>query len=85
LWKGVVLAESDETIVVEGNHASARGAPPRIPPRLDATVCGWKGTASYYDIVVGAEVNHDGAWYCPQRKTAKEISGTSPWRGVVEP
>ena len=48
------------------------------------TVCGWKGTASYYDVVVGAEVNADAAWYYPTPKdAARNIAGyVAFWRGV---
>jgi uncharacterized protein (DUF427 family) len=89
-WKGAVLAESDATIVVEGNHYFPPEAIRRDFFRESSTqtVCGWKGTASYYDIVVGEAVNHDGAWYCPTTKdAAKKIAGyIAFWRGVtVEP
>jgi uncharacterized protein (DUF427 family) len=89
-WKGAVLAESADTIVVEGNHY--------FPPQAlnneffressTHTVCGWKGTASYYDVVVGDAVNHDAAWYYPTTKgAAKNIAGyVAFWHGVtVEP
>jgi uncharacterized protein (DUF427 family) len=86
LWKGVVLAESDKTVVVENNHyfpveslhkENFRGSDHH-------TVCGWKGTASYYDVLVGDEVNANAAWYYPEPKdAAKEIKDhVAFWRGV---
>ena len=85
-WKGAVLAESDRTIVVEGNHYFPPDAVRRdhFRPSETHTVCGWKGTASYYDVVVGGEVNKDAAWYYPTPKdAAKEITDyVAFWRGV---
>jgi uncharacterized protein (DUF427 family) len=86
IWKGAVLAESDETVVVEGNHYFPAGSVRREHFRESEThtVCPWKGTASYYDVVVGDEVNADAAWYYPEAKdAAKEIEGrVAFWRGV---
>ncbi len=89
-WNGAVLAESDATIVVEGNEYFPPEAIHREHFRDSAThtVCGWKGTASYYDIVVGDAVNRDAAWYYPTTKDeAKNIEGfVAFWHGVkVEP
>jgi len=89
-WNGTLLAESDATIVVEGNHYFPPGTIRREHFRDSATrtVCGWKGTASYYDIVAGDAVNHDAAWYYPTTKDeAKNIEGyVAFWHGVkVEP
>ena len=85
-WKGEVLAESDETVVVEGNHYFPAGSVRREHFRESAThtVCPWKGTASYYDVVVGGEVNKDAAWFYPEPKdAAKEIKDrVAFWRGV---
>ncbi len=85
-WKGAVLAESDETVVVEGNHYFPAGSVNREHFRESAThtTCPWKGVASYYDVVVGGEVNADAAWYYPEPKdAAKEIEGrVAFWRGV---
>ena len=86
LWNGTVLAESDDTVVVEGNHYF----PPESVRRENLresethTVCPWKGTASYYDVVVGGDVNRDAAWYYPQPKdAAKQIKDrVAFWRGV---
>lgn len=85
-WKGAVLAESDDTVVVEGNHYFPAESVRREHFRESEThtVCGWKGTASYYDVSVGGEVNADAAWYYPEPKdAAKEIEGrVAFWRGV---
>jgi uncharacterized protein (DUF427 family) len=85
-WKGAVLAESDDTVVVEGNHYFPPDSVKREHFRESEThtVCPWKGTASYYDVVVGGEVNRDAAWYYPQPKdAAKEIKDrVAFWRGV---
>jgi uncharacterized protein (DUF427 family) len=87
LWNGAILAQSDATIVVEGNHYFPPETIRREHFRDSAThtVCGWKGTASYYDIVVGESVNRDAAWYYPTTKeAAKEIAGyIAFWRGVT--
>jgi uncharacterized protein (DUF427 family) len=86
-WKDAVIAESDDTVVVEGNHYfpidSVDAA--LLRPSETHTVCGWKGTASYYDVVVGDAVNKDAAWYYPEPKdAAKEITGrVAFWKGVV--
>jgi uncharacterized protein (DUF427 family) len=86
-WKDAVIAESDDTVVVEGNHyfplESVDAA--LLRPSSTHTVCGWKGTASYYDIVVGDTVNKDAAWYYPEPKdAAKEITGrVAFWKGVA--
>lgn len=85
-WNGAVLADSDETVVVEGNHYF----PPESLQReyfadsATHTVCGWKGTASYYNVTVGGEVNTDAAWYYPEPlPAAKQIAGyVAFWRGV---
>jgi uncharacterized protein (DUF427 family) len=85
-WKGEVLAESDETVVVEGNHYFPVDSINREHFRESEThtVCGWKGTASYYDVVVGNEVNKDAAWFYPEPKdAAEEIKDrVAFWRGV---
>jgi uncharacterized protein (DUF427 family) len=85
-WKDAVLAESDETVVVEGNHYFPADSIKRENFRESGThtVCPWKGTASYYDVVVGSDVNEDAAWYYPEPKdAAKEIKDrVAFWRGV---
>jgi len=86
IWSGVVLAESDRTIVVEGNHYFP---PDSIKPEYfkdsrTHTTCRWKGVASYYDIAVDGQVNQDAAWYYPSTKdAANHIKGyIAFWRGV---
>ena len=85
-WNGAVLAESDQTVVVEGNHYFPPDAVRREYLRDSAThtVCGWKGTASYYNLEVGGQVNRDAAWYYPEPKeAAKSIKDyVAFWRGV---
>ncbi len=86
IWNDTVLAESDNTIVVEGNHYF----PPQtinrehFRPSDTHTTCSWKGLASYYDVVVGGVVNRDAAWYYPDPKpAAQQIAGRIAfWRGV---
>jgi uncharacterized protein (DUF427 family) len=86
IWNGQVLATSDDTVVVEGNHYFPAAALDRAFFRESETtsVCPWKGTASYYDVVVGDDVNRDAAWYYPEPKpAAAEIDGrVAFWRGV---
>jgi uncharacterized protein (DUF427 family) len=86
IWKGAVLAESDETIVVEGNHYFP---PDSINQEYfrgsdKHTTCHWKGEACYYDIVVEGEVNKDAVWYYPSpTDAAKHITGyVAFWKGV---
>ena len=86
VWRGEVIAESEDTVVVEGNHYFPRESvvDALVRPSGTHTVCGWKGTASYLDVVVSGEVNHDAAWYYPDTKpAASEITGrVAFWRGV---
>jgi uncharacterized protein (DUF427 family) len=86
IWNGAVLAESDNTIVVEGNHYFP---PDSIHKQYfkesdTHTSCPWKGTASYYHIEVDGQINKDAAWYYPTTKEkAKHIEGyIAFWRGV---
>jgi uncharacterized protein (DUF427 family) len=85
-WKGAVLAESEETVVVEGNHYFPAESVRREHFRESGThtVCPWKGEASYYDVVVGGETNADAAWYYPEPSdAAKQIKDrVAFWRGV---
>jgi uncharacterized protein (DUF427 family) len=86
-YGSTLIAESDDTVVVEGNHYF----PPEavddqlLRPSDTHTVCPWKGTASYYDVVVDGERLADAAWYYPEPKeAAAEIQGRIAfWRGVV--
>jgi uncharacterized protein (DUF427 family) len=99
IWNGVVIAESDQTMIVEGNHyfppdAVKKGIhyfPPDavmkeyLKPSNTHTTCGWKGQASYYDVVVDGRTNKDAAWYYPDPlPAAKNIAGhVAFWRGVT--
>jgi len=85
-WKDVVIAESDETIVIEGNHYF----PPDsvnteyLQASGTTTVCPWKGTASYHSVTVDGRTKADAAWYYPEPKeAAAEIKDyIAFWRGV---
>ena len=86
IWNGEILAESNDTIVLEGNHYF----PPESLKRSyfinsDTTsTCPWKGTASYYSLAVNGKTNADAAWYYTDPKpAAAEITGrVAFWRGV---
>lgn len=86
LWKGAVIAESDCCETVENNKYFPPDAihAEYFRESNTHTVCGWKGTASYYDVVVGDEINKDAAWYYPDTKPkAANIEGyIAFWRGV---
>ena len=86
IWNGTILAESNETIEIEGNEYFPPDSVKQdfFKPSRTHTVCGWKGTASYYDIVVGDETNTDAAWFYPEAKDeAKEIENyVAFWKGV---
>jgi uncharacterized protein (DUF427 family) len=85
VWRGTVLAESDQTVKVEGNHYFPPQSLRRefLVPSTTASVCPWKGTASYYDVTVDGQVNKDAAWYYPQPGTAAQIAGhVAFWHGV---
>jgi uncharacterized protein (DUF427 family) len=86
VWNGKVIAESDQTRVIEGNHY--------FPPESVRqeylketdyhTTCPWKGKASYYNVVVDGKVNRNAAWYYPEpKKAASEVTGyIAFWNGV---
>lgn len=86
MWNGQVLAESDRTVMVEGNHYF----PPETVNRKffvqsdSHTICPWKGMASYYNVQVDGKVNFDAAWYYPQPSEAAKIirDYVAFWRGV---
>lgn len=85
-WNGAVLAESDQTEIVEGNHYF----PPESINREHfrdsetTTVCGWKGTANYYTVEVAGEQNPDAAWYyaSPKPEAANIAGYVAFWKGV---
>jgi len=86
IWNNTVIAESDSTIVVEGNHYF----PPEsinkefFDESSTNTRCSWKGTASYYSIKIDGELNKDCAWYYPEpSEAATKIKGyIAFWKGV---
>ena len=86
IWNGQVLAESDQTVQLEGNHYfpthSLKKAYFKDSDR--STVCPWKGIASYYDVVVDGEVNPAAAWYYhePSRLASSIIDHVAFWNGV---
>jgi uncharacterized protein (DUF427 family) len=90
VWNGAVVAESDDTVIVEGNHyfpvsSVDAGALADSPRR---SVCPWKGTAAYYDVVVEGRTNPGAAWYYPEPTdgAAGIRDRVAFWRGVaVEP
>ena len=86
-WNGTVIAESPDTIVVEGNHyfPSASVHTANIREAAHHTVCPWKGTASYYDVVVGDAVNDNAAWYypAPSDDAAQIRDYVAFWKGVT--
>lgn len=85
-WEGALLAESDQTIVVEGNHYFPPDSIKReyLAKSDKHTTCHWKGIASYYHIQVGDKQNADAAWYYPEPKSAaKSIKDhVAFWGGV---
>ncbi|MDJ0918505.1 MAG: DUF427 domain-containing protein [Woeseiaceae bacterium] len=85
-WNGSVIAESKDTIVIEGNHYFPADSIDRayFEDSPKTTVCGWKGTANYYDVVVDGETNAAAAWYYPTPKdAAAEIRNyVAFWQGV---
>jgi uncharacterized protein (DUF427 family) len=86
-WNGTVLAESDATVVVEGNHYFPRDSltDGLFSPSEQTSFCPWKGTASYLDVTVDGDVNPAAAWYYPEPKAAAaEIRDhVAFWRGVT--
>jgi uncharacterized protein (DUF427 family) len=86
IWNGAVIAESQDTVVVEGNHYFPLPSVKRefLRPSSTTTQCSWKGTANYYDLVVGDSVNRDAVWYyATPSAAARQIEGRCAfWRGV---
>ena len=89
IWKGRVIAEADADSIerVEGNVYFPPDAVKRefLEPSDTHTVCGWKGTASYYHVAVDGEINRDAAWYYPDPSdAARNIAGyVAFWKGVA--
>lgn len=86
IWNDTVLAESNDTVIVEGNHYFPADAikAELFRPSDTTTVCGWKGTANYHSVVVGGKENTDAAWYYADPKAAAaNIKGRIAfWKGV---
>ncbi len=86
IWNDVTIAESNDTVVVDGNHYFPLAAidPALLKPSATTTVCGWKGTANYYTIAAGGAENKDAGWYYAEPKAAAaEIKGrVAFWKGV---
>ncbi len=86
IWQGVVIAQSDQTKIVDGNHYFPSDAivGEHFEKSDHETVCGWKGTASYYDVVVGEQRNTQAAWYyADPKEAASEIRDhVAFWKGV---
>ncbi|HEV2217316.1 MAG TPA: DUF427 domain-containing protein [Candidatus Dormibacteraeota bacterium] len=89
-WNGAVIAESDDTVVVEGNQyfPVESVVASSVRPSETHTTCHWKGVASYYDVVVDGKVNSDAAWFYPEpsQAAANIKDRVAFWHGVkVEP
>lgn len=86
IWNDKIIAESDDTIIVEGNHYFPRDAVNAefIVDSAKNTVCPWKGVASYYSIVVDGSENRDAAWYYPNPSDAADSikDYIAFWHGV---
>lgn len=86
IWNGKIIAESDETIVVEGNHYFPPDAvqPEYLKKNDHHTTCFWKGQASYFDLIVDTRINQNAAWTYPDpSEAASNIKGyIAFWRGV---
>jgi uncharacterized protein (DUF427 family) len=85
-WNDEVIAQSDDTVVVEGNHYFPPDSVNKdyFQPSGTHTICPWKGEASYYNVVVNGETNKDAAWYYsePKDAAAKIKDRIAFWRGV---
>ncbi|WP_269515608.1 DUF427 domain-containing protein [Brevundimonas subvibrioides] len=85
-WNGQIIAQSDDTVVVENNHYFPRDAvrAEYLTPSTTTSVCPWKGTASYHSLVVDGKENRDAAWFYPTpRSAAAEIEDRIAfWKGV---
>ena len=86
IWNNQVIAESDDTVVIDGNHYFPRESlkDEFLVESSHTTVCGWKGTANYYSLSVDGQANENAVWYYSTPKdAAKEIAGrVAFWNGV---
>lgn len=86
-WNGALIADSDETVIIEGNHYF----PPKsvkteyLQPSSTTSRCPWKGVANYYSLVVDGKTNEDAAWYYAEpSEAAAAIKGyVAFWKGVM--
>lgn len=87
VWNDQIIAESDDTVIVEGNHYFPRASlkDEYLKPSAAKTTCVWKGTAEYYTLTVNGKENPDAAWYYANpSKAAKNIKDrVAFWKGVV--
>ncbi len=86
IWEGAVLAESQDTFIIEGNHYFPPESLNRnfFRPSNHTSVCSWKGAARYYDVVVNGKTNRDAAWYYPEPEPAASVikGRVAFWKGV---
>ena len=86
-WNGAIVAESDDTVVVEGNHYFPEDALQKqfFKPSGHTSMCPWKGTANYYSLEVDGQLNENAAWYYAEPKeAATNIRGRIAfWKGVA--
>ena len=86
VWKGTVVAQSDDTVVVEGNHYFPADAVKKeyLLSSNTKTMCSWKGQASYHTLFVGGDANPDAVWFYPEPlAAAANIKGRLAfWKGV---
>ena len=87
VWENTVIAESNQTIVIEGNHYFPPDSIKKecFAPSETHSTCPWKGLASYYHVKAGEKLNQDAAWFYPEPKdAAKSIKNyVAFWRGVT--
>ena len=87
VWNGAVIAESDDTVVVEGNHYFPLDSVDESVLRFSETHtrCPWKGDASYYSLVVDGQLNADAAWFYPTPSEAAAVirGRVAFWKGVT--
>ena len=87
IWNGAVIAQSDDTVMVEGNHYFPESSLSRAYLGFSnhKTMCPWKGQANYYSLIVNGDMNQDAAWYYADPKPeAEAIRGrVAFWKGVT--
>lgn len=86
IWNGQLVAESDDMVVIEGNHYFPLNSIKKdfFVKSTTHTVCPWKGTASYYSLKVDHKENQDAAWFYPEPKEAAKVikDRVAFWKGV---